>query len=44
MDVVGYREAYSRFLRACLIPALIIMLVGTLMVIFSARLSFLTGL
>lgn len=44
VDVVGYRESYVRFLKACLIPGIIIMVAGTLMVIYSARLSFLTGL
>jgi CitMHS family citrate-Mg2+:H+ or citrate-Ca2+:H+ symporter len=44
VDVVGYRESYVRFLKACLVPGILIMVVGTLMVIFSSRLSFLTGL
>ncbi len=44
VEVVGYRESYVRFLRASAVPAAIIMLIGTLMVIFSTRLSFLTGL
>ncbi len=44
VDVVGYREAYWKFLKACVVPAVIIMIVGTLMVVFSSRLSFLTGL
>ena len=44
VDVVGYRERYLGFLKACLVPGIIIMIVGTLMVIYSARLSFLTGL
>jgi hypothetical protein len=44
VDVVGYRESYVRFLKACLVPAILIMVVGTLMVIFSSRLSLLTGL
>jgi TRAP-type C4-dicarboxylate transport system permease large subunit len=44
VDVVGYKDRYVGFLRACLVPAIIIMVVGTLMVIYSARLSFLTGL
>jgi CitMHS family citrate-Mg2+:H+ or citrate-Ca2+:H+ symporter len=44
VDVVGYREAYIRFLKSCAIPAVIIMIIGTLMVIFSTELSFLTGL
>jgi len=44
VDVVGYRESYTRFLRACLVLGIIIAIVGTLMVVYSARLSFLTGL
>jgi CitMHS family citrate-Mg2+:H+ or citrate-Ca2+:H+ symporter len=44
VDVVGYRESYLKFLKACLVPGFVIMIVGTLMVIYSARLSFLTGL
>lgn len=44
VDVVGYREPYTRFLKACLVPAVIIMIVGTLMVVFSSRLTFLTGI
>ena len=44
VDVVGYRDRYRDFLKACLVPAILIMVVGTLMVIYSARLSFLTGL
>lgn len=44
VDVVGYRDRYLDFLKACLVPAILIMIVGTLMVIYSARLSFLTGL
>jgi hypothetical protein len=41
---VGYDGPYGRFLRACAVPAVIIMIMGTLMVIYSAKLSFLTGL
>ena len=44
VDVVGYQEPYTKFLKACLVPGVIIMVVGTLMVVFSSRLSFLTGL
>ncbi len=44
VEVVDYREDYARFLKACIVPGVIIALVGTLMVIYSARLSFLTGL
>jgi len=44
VDVVGYKESYAKFLKMCLIPAIIIMVIGTLMVVFSKELSFLTGL
>lgn len=44
VDVVGYKGQYGAFLRASLVPAIIIAVMGTLMVIFSARLGFLTGL
>ncbi|NPV84289.1 MAG: C4-dicarboxylate ABC transporter [Candidatus Aminicenantes bacterium] len=42
MDTVGVKERYSSFLKMCLVPAAIIALLGTLMVIFSKKLSFLT--
>lgn len=42
MDTVGVKERYSSFLKMCLVPAIIIALLGTLMVIFSKKLSFLT--
>jgi CitMHS family citrate-Mg2+:H+ or citrate-Ca2+:H+ symporter len=38
---VGMKEPYGRFLRACLVPAVLIALVGTLMVVFSKKLAFL---
>jgi CitMHS family citrate-Mg2+:H+ or citrate-Ca2+:H+ symporter len=44
VDVVGYQDSYAKFLRACIVPAIIIMIVGTLMVVFASELSFLTGL
>jgi CitMHS family citrate-Mg2+:H+ or citrate-Ca2+:H+ symporter len=44
VDVVGVEEGYGRFLRACLAPVLLIAAVGTLMVVFSSRLAFLTRL
>ena len=44
IDVVGYKGPYGRFLRACAVPAVIIAVVGTLMVVFSNRLGWLTGL
>lgn len=42
MDTVGVKERYSTFLKMCLVPTAIIALLGTLMVIFSKKLSFLT--
>jgi len=41
-DTIGMQEPYSLLLKHCIIPALIIMATGTLMVIFSKSLSFLT--
>jgi TRAP-type C4-dicarboxylate transport system permease large subunit len=43
-DVVGYKGSYGQFLRACLVPALIIIVMGTLMVVYSKKLAFLTGI
>jgi hypothetical protein len=42
-SVVGVPD-YGRFLRTCALPAAIIAAIGTALVVFSARLSFLTGL
>ena len=44
VDVVGYKDSYTKFLKACIVPAVIIMIIGTLMVIYSKDLDFLTGL
>lgn len=44
VDIVGYKESYVKFLKACIIPAVIIMIIGTLMVIYSSNIDFLTGL
>jgi TRAP-type C4-dicarboxylate transport system permease large subunit len=44
VEVVGYRDSYARFLKCCAIPAVIIMILGTLMVIYSNKLGFLTGI
>ena len=44
VDVVGYKEPYSKFLKACIIPAIIIVIIGTLMVVVSKKLGFLTGI
>jgi CitMHS family citrate-Mg2+:H+ or citrate-Ca2+:H+ symporter len=39
---VGMKEPYSKFLKYCLVPAVLIAVVGTLMVVFSKKLAFLT--
>jgi hypothetical protein len=44
VDVVGYRESYAGFLRCCWLPALLAICLGTLMVVFGNKLTFLTGL
>ncbi|MBN1224442.1 MAG: C4-dicarboxylate ABC transporter [Candidatus Aminicenantes bacterium] len=41
-DTIGMEEPYTQMLKYCLFPALIIMVLGTLMVVFSKELSFLT--
>ncbi len=41
-DTVGMEESYSQMLKHSLIPAILIMIAGTLMVIFSKELGFLT--
>ncbi len=41
-ETVGMTEPYSRLLREAAVPAVIIMIVGTLMVIYSKKLAFLT--
>jgi hypothetical protein len=43
VDVVGHKGSYGEFLKACLVPAIIIILLGTLMVIYSKSLGFMTG-
>jgi TRAP-type C4-dicarboxylate transport system permease large subunit len=43
-ETVGMQEPYSRMLKHCLIPALIIAAAGILMVLFSKQLTFLTML
>jgi Na+/H+ antiporter NhaD/arsenite permease-like protein len=42
VETVGMKEPYRKFLRPCLVPAILIALAGTLMVVFSKKLSFLT--
>ncbi len=41
-DTVEMEEPYVHMLKHCLVPAILIMILGTLMVIFSKELSFLT--
>jgi len=41
-DTVGMEEPYRALLRECVVPAILIMIVGTLMVYFSKQLAFLT--
>jgi CitMHS family citrate-Mg2+:H+ or citrate-Ca2+:H+ symporter len=43
VDICGYKDSYGKFLKACIIPAIIIIIIGTLMVIYSSKLRFLTG-
>ncbi|MDO8835090.1 MAG: hypothetical protein Q7V01_05815 [Vicinamibacterales bacterium] len=44
VNVVGHDGSYASFLKACALPAAVIAIVGTVMVVFSARLSWMTGL
>jgi hypothetical protein len=44
IEVVGVKEKYSMFLKQCIVPAIILCIIGTLMVIYSSKLGFLTGL
>lgn len=44
VNVVGYQGPYGAFLKACAVPAIVIAIVGTLMVVYSARLAWMTGL
>jgi CitMHS family citrate-Mg2+:H+ or citrate-Ca2+:H+ symporter len=44
VDVVGYKGSYGQFLKTCAVPAVIIIVMGTLMVVYSKHLGFLTGI
>jgi len=44
VNVTGVKETYGTFLKQCIVPAIIICIIGTLMVIYSKELGFLTGL
>jgi CitMHS family citrate-Mg2+:H+ or citrate-Ca2+:H+ symporter len=37
-------EKYGHFLKKCIVPAIVISIIGTLMVIYSKQLGFLTGI
>jgi CitMHS family citrate-Mg2+:H+ or citrate-Ca2+:H+ symporter len=41
VETIGMKEPYIKFLKYCIIPAILIIIVGTLMVVFSKKLSFL---
>jgi CitMHS family citrate-Mg2+:H+ or citrate-Ca2+:H+ symporter len=41
-ETVGMKEKYGALLKECLVPAVLIIIVGTLMVLFSKKLGFLT--
>jgi CitMHS family citrate-Mg2+:H+ or citrate-Ca2+:H+ symporter len=42
VETIGLKESYGKFLKQCLVPAALIILVGTLMVFFSKKLAFLS--
>jgi CitMHS family citrate-Mg2+:H+ or citrate-Ca2+:H+ symporter len=44
VNIVGYDGPYGAFLKACAVPAIIIAIMGTLMVVYSAKLAWMTGL
>jgi CitMHS family citrate-Mg2+:H+ or citrate-Ca2+:H+ symporter len=44
VNVTGVKDSYGKFLKQCIVPAIIICIIGTLMVIYSKELGFLTGL
>ncbi|MBE0676834.1 MAG: C4-dicarboxylate ABC transporter [Bacteroidales bacterium] len=44
VNVTGVKDSYGKFLKQCIVPAIIICVIGTLMVIYSKELGFLTGL
>ena len=44
VDVAGAQDSYGKFLKMCIVAAIFICIIGTLMVIYSKDLGFLTGL
>ncbi len=44
VDVAGAKDSYGKFLKMCIVPAIVIMILGTVMVLYSKQLGFLTGL
>jgi CitMHS family citrate-Mg2+:H+ or citrate-Ca2+:H+ symporter len=43
-DAIGMKESYSQMLKYCIVPAILIIIAGICMVLFSKELSFLTML
>ncbi len=44
VEVTGFRGRYTEFLKCCILPAIVTICLGTLMVVMSKKLEFLTGL
>ena len=44
VNVVGSKVSYLKFLKQCIIPAIVICIIGMLMIIYSSDLKFLTGI
>lgn len=44
VDVAGAGDSYGKFLKQCIVPAIVIMILGTVMVLYSKQLGFLTGI
>jgi len=44
VDVAGAKDSYGKFLKQCIVPAIVIMILGTVMVLYSKQLGFLTGI
>ena len=42
VDNLGMKEKYGQFLKACVIPAVLIIITGLLMILYSKKLAFLT--
>jgi TRAP-type C4-dicarboxylate transport system permease large subunit len=42
VETIGMKEPYKKFLKHCIVPAMLIIIVGTVMVLFSKKLGILT--